>query len=447
MRALFLLLLAGIALAGEPFADGETVVFVGDSITHDGRWLRCIADFYATRFPDRRVAIINAGIAGDTAGGALARLDADVLRWKPTTAVVMLGMNDCGRDAYRPGSDGDPQMLAIRERSLAAYGANMGKLATRLRAASGKLILVTPSPYEDTAQLPQANLPGANGGLARGAATLAAIAATSGAALTDLHGPMTALDRERQRQDPAFTLVGPDRVHPGSPGHLVMAWLFLKAQGVPGLVSRTEIDARARTAKAENAALTAPTFAEGEITFTLAARALPFPIANDARPALAVAGIVDDLDREELVVAGLGDGSWRVEIDGAAVGSYSGTELARGVNLALVDKTPQYRQAVKVQSMNEERRSVERRLRSVAMAEWRTFKPGEVDTTDAAQLAAAIDRKLASQPPAWIRKVLEEAKASLADVPALRERVLAMSEEVRKAARPVPHRYRVVRVI
>lgn len=436
---------AGEPAALAPFADGEVVVFVGDSITHDGRWHRCIADFYATRFPDRHVVFINAGIAGDNASGVLLRVDADVLRWKPSTAVVMLGMNDCGRDAYRPGSDADQQFLAIRERSLTSYHDNMLKLATQLRAATRHLILATPSPYEDTAKLAAANLPGANGGLHRGAEMVKAIAASTKADVVDFHAPMTAIGLDRQRQDPAFSLIGPDRVHPASPGHLVMAWLLLKAQGVPALVSRTEIDVKTRTAKAEKAAISAATFSDAAITFTLAGTCLPFPITDDARPALAYTSIEADLDREELMIANLTEGLWQIEIDGAAIGSYSAADLGKGVNLALVNKTPQYRQALKVQMMNEERRNVERRLRSVAMVEYRLFKPGEVDLSDPAKVTAAIDQRLAAKPAEWIRKVLEECRSSRAEVPALREQVLAMSETIRLAAQPKPHAYRIIR--
>jgi lysophospholipase L1-like esterase len=442
--------LALVAWAGEPvvlapFADGEVVVFVGDSITHDGRWHRCIADFYATRYPDRHIVFINAGIAGDNASGTLLRVDADVLRWKPSTAVVMLGMNDCGRDAYRPGSDTDQQMLAIRERSLTNYHDNMLKLATQLRAATRHLILITPSPYEDTAKLIAPNLPGANGGLRRGAEMVSGIADSTKAALVDVHAPMTAMNLDGQRQDPAFSLIGPDRVHPASPGHLVMAWLLLKAQGVPALVSRTEIDAKTRSAQAEHAAVSAATFSDGSITFTLAGKCLPFPITDDARPALAYTSIEADLDREELMVANLADGLWRIEIDGAAIGNYGAADLGKGVNLALVNKTPQYRQALLVQMMNEERRNLEQRLRSVAMVEYRLFKSGEVDLSDPAKVMAAIDQRLAAKPAEWIRKVLEECRSSRAQVPALREQVLAMSETIRLAAQPKPHTYRIIR--
>lgn len=446
LRLLLLGLVLQVAVAAEPlrpFADGEVVVFVGDSITHDGRWHRYIAEFYATRFPDRRIIFVNAGVSGDVAGGALQRLDADILSWKPSAAVVMLGMNDVGRDAYRPGSDGDVQMQAIRERHLATYADNLGKLTAKLGAACQRLVLVTPSPYEDTATLAAANLPGCNAALGRAAKSVTRMAAERQAGLVDLHAPMTALDRLRQQQDPAFTLIGADRVHPGSPGHLVMAWLFLKAQGVPALVSRTVADVQARTVQAENATITETAFQDGGLAFTLAARCLPFPLSDDARPALAYAAIEADLDREEVQVTHLSAGTWTVEIDGIPVGTWTAAELLKGVNLGLNAKTPQYRQALLVQRLCEERRTLEHRLRAVAMVEYRVFKPGEVDLTRPEQVAAVIEQRLAANPTPYLRKMLEECRNSRPEVAALRERVRAMSESIRLAAQPKSHKYRI----
>lgn len=448
LRCIVLALLVQVVVASEPlrpFADGDVVAFVGDSITHDGRWHRYIAEFYATRFPDRRIICINAGISGDVVGGALQRLDADVLSWKPTTAVIMLGMNDVGRDAYRPGSDGDAQMQGIRERHLTTYADNLAKLATRLGAACPRLVLVTPSPYEDAATLAAANLPGCNAALGRAAQSVVRLAEERQAGVVDLHTPMTALDRLRQRQEPGFTLIGPDRVHPGSPGHLVMAWLFLKAQGVPALISRTVADVAARTVSAENAAISDAAYQDGGLSFTLAARCLPFPIADDARPALAYAAIETDLDREELQVAQLAAGAWTVEIDGAPVGTWTAAELATGVNLGLNARTPQYRQALNVQRLCEERRTLEHRLRAVAMVEYRMFKPGEVDLTRPDLVAAAIEQRLAANPAPYLRKMLEECRASRPEVATLRERVRAMSESIRLAAQPKSHKYRIFR--
>ena len=49
------------------FEEGERVVFVGNSITHGGHYHSFIWLYYMTRFPDKPITIMNAGIGGESA--------------------------------------------------------------------------------------------------------------------------------------------------------------------------------------------------------------------------------------------------------------------------------------------------------------------------------------------------------------------------------------------
>ncbi len=217
--------------APKPFVDGDTVCFLGDSITHGGQWHRFIELFYASRFPERAITMVNCGIGGDQAGGALKRLDWDVLVHQPTVVVIMLGMNDIGHGSYE-NPNPTPEMLAAREKSITSYRGNMEALIKAIQARSkAAIILVKPSPYDETAELAKPARKGANGALGRCSEICEELAAAHGAAVVDFHGPMTRLMAEGQKIDPKYALVGGDRVHPGPPGHLVMASLFLRAQG------------------------------------------------------------------------------------------------------------------------------------------------------------------------------------------------------------------------
>lgn len=442
---LVLPLVAAEPAAAPPFADGEVVALVGDSITHNGRWHRYLADYYATRFPGRTVRFFNCGISGDSAGGVLARLDADILVHKPTAAVVMLGMNDVGRDSYKEGTDTDAKVVARRKQSLDGYQANMAKLVERLKAGGvQRLVLVTPSPFDQTARLPKENLPGVNDALARCGVFVAGLAARNGAGVVDLNGPMTALNRERQTADPAFTLVGADRVHPGPPGHLVMAWLFLKAQGAPALVSRTVLDVQARRAVAvEGATVDNLAWRDDGVTFTLAEQVLPWPIEADARKALAWAPITRDLNRQELVVTGLPAGRHVLSIDGTVVGDWSAADLATGVDLAAIATTPQAVQARAVQVLCEERRAIQASLRSIAYVELKWFKPGTVDFKDAAATSAALDGFVAKggATAGYYRSVAETYRKTKPDAPRMWRRVDELTGLIRAAAQPVQHRF------
>lgn len=218
--------------APKPFADGDTVCFLGDSITHGGSYHRFIELFYVSRQPEKKINIINCGIGGDRADGALKRLDWDVLVHQPTVIAIMLGMNDIGHGSYDSPTP-TPEMLAAREQSITAYRKNMTALVEAIQKRSkASIILIKPSPYDETAEIPgKPARKGANGALAKCADICGELAQKYNAAVVDFHGPMTKLMTEGQKLDPGFALVGRDRVHPGPPGHLVMASLFLRAQG------------------------------------------------------------------------------------------------------------------------------------------------------------------------------------------------------------------------
>ena len=79
--------------------DGDCIVFLGDSITHQRLYTQYVEDFFYTRFPVKRIKFHNAGVGGAKAWDALERFDRDVAAYKPKYVTVLLGMND-GR--YQP---------------------------------------------------------------------------------------------------------------------------------------------------------------------------------------------------------------------------------------------------------------------------------------------------------------------------------------------------------
>jgi acyl-CoA thioesterase-1 len=94
------LLPAAVIAAGWPACtagEGPLVAFLGDSLTsgwrlpEDEAYPALVARDLAAR--GRAIRVINAGVSGDTAGRALARLPA-VLKHRPDVLVVALGAND-----------------------------------------------------------------------------------------------------------------------------------------------------------------------------------------------------------------------------------------------------------------------------------------------------------------------------------------------------------------
>ncbi len=139
-----------------PFANGDTVCYVGDSITHGGTYHSIVTLFYATRFPDRAIQYFNCGIGGDRAAAIMSderyRLNVDILAHKPTAATIMLGMNDVNRALYSADKTGE-DVEQQKQKALDAYRDSMRKLIESLQKAGARITLIAPSIYDDTAVL------------------------------------------------------------------------------------------------------------------------------------------------------------------------------------------------------------------------------------------------------------------------------------------------------
>ena len=380
----------------EPFRDGDTVVFFGDSLTHGGRFHKYMADFYRTRYPGRRVRFVNSGIGGDTAGGALKRIPEDVAEYDPTWVVFHFGMNDVARWTYCDASS--PALLRGRAAAYDNFCRNFDSLVTEVAKAAprAKFIYLTPTIYDDTAipaHIPEeapdwakVNQKGCSVALSIMAGHVLLMAERDGVPGIDLHSPMQNCLMKRRPADPRFMLTRFDRVHPEAPGHAIMAWTFLKAQGVDPVVSDVAVDASAsRVAKCVNAEVSDVVAAGGGVAFTVLAKSLPFPVAEEAAGLVDEFDVAGELNREIVAVANLAPGHYAMAVDGRPVGEWTSKELAAGVNLAFNAKTPQYAQAREVFDANERNACVEKTLRDHHRARW--AYSGKVDVDDVAAFA------------------------------------------------------------
>lgn len=83
---------------------GQTVLFIGDSITDCGRraaekplgsgYVKLFSDFMTIREPQKDISIINKGIGGNTVIDLQNRWTDDVLRFKPDWLSIKVGIND-----------------------------------------------------------------------------------------------------------------------------------------------------------------------------------------------------------------------------------------------------------------------------------------------------------------------------------------------------------------
>jgi lysophospholipase L1-like esterase len=339
--------LAASVVAGEFFIkDGDRIVFLGDSITEQRLYTTYIEAYALTRHPDWKLWFRNVGWGGDTSwlrqrahpdekqlfaadessqqrmiedsvGRGLTR---DVLPLKPTVVTIKFGMNDF---AYQK----------FREDIFMAYVRSQTQLAKVLEANGARVAFLTPQPIEDKRPDPDKDVK--NQSLRQFSDGLKDVAAKQGATFVDQFDPYMAIMLRERAADPAAIIGGGDAVHPGPAGHTIMAWAILKVLGAPALVSGAKIDGAAgKVLAAEGCRVANLKSNKGTVSFDRSDDALPMPVDPKAEAALKLAPILQDLNRYELQVTGLPEGTYELSINGEPAGKVSSEDLAKGWNLA-----------------------------------------------------------------------------------------------------------------
>jgi lysophospholipase L1-like esterase len=331
--------------------DGDTLVFLGDSITHQCLYTQYVEDYFYTRFPGKRLHFHNAGVGGDRAKDALIRFDEDVASFKPKFVTILLGMNDGSYTNYQqPIFDTyQKDMITVLDR-IAGSGAIAVPMTPTMFDARAKRM----SNKANAAQEPRDTY--YNGVLALYGAWLREQADVRGLGFVDLWSPLNNLTMEQRKKDAAFTLIK-DAVHPGPDGQVIMAMSILNDMVERTPVSRVTIRPQGAKfiANATNGAVTELQGGPDGISFTFAAKALPWVLPPDAAAGYKLGKAGHQLSAERFTVVGVKPGKHELKIDGQAIGTFTDVRLAAGVELEENEKTPQYQQALKVALLNKQR--------------------------------------------------------------------------------------------
>ncbi|RYY55106.1 MAG: GDSL family lipase [Chitinophagaceae bacterium] len=388
------------------FKAGDRISFTGNSITENGFYGLYIWQYYQLHFPNERILVMNKGIGGDVAAGILARLEDDVLVKKPTVIVLTFGMNDSRYFEYYNAPE-----TSVRNEAIATSLKNYEAIEKKLLALPGvKKVIMTSSPYDETMGGNKNRFTGKYKTMEGIARFQEASAVKNKWGFVDLMRPMQAINEREQKRDTNYTLTGPDRIHPGNAGHMAMAWLFLKNQGLSGTVV-ADVSVNARTARLQrsvNAKVSGLKKTATGVSFSYLAKSLPFPTDSNTRvwenpqrqyEALAVIPFTEEMNRENLQVTGLDESAgYGLLIDGQPVADFTGKELASGINLALLSNTPQYQQAKQVAELNFQYRDLEQKLRAYVWLQTNYFRPRKMMYQDD---QVALDSILAAAPKDW----------------------------------------------
>ncbi len=384
-----------------PWADGQRVVFLGDSITQAGHYIEDLEAYLYTRFPDRKYDILNLGLSAETASGLnepgigqprpeiLERLDRILQRTRPNLVFVCYGMND---GIYHPP---DPERLR-------AYQSGMNQVIDRIQRDGADCTVLTPPPFDPRPILDRVRPIGARGysyhtpfsaydTVLNSFSDWLVSKRSVGWSVIDLHGALNRAVDTIVLTNPGFT-ISPDGVHPDASGHWLMAQEILRSWNVPAEVDSATINIQAQEPPTGSIAM----IRDGaRIKLSWKTR---IPMPHDPEwnfPLDELVKIDDRFNRHRLAVKGLESGRYTLLEDRGPgqepthLGSFGSAELARGLNLIRLPELSTNRRATRLRE-----RVVERhRLLNLAWVEAIGHvppRPENVPTLSEAQEQARI---------------------------------------------------------
>lgn len=339
------------------FRDGDIAGFIGDSITHaeytDINYVEFLYQYYLSRFPDREIEFRTLGTNGYTVRNVLETYDRDPAFRGINRAVILLGMNE-----------------ALQEISVEAYIADMERLITRLKEdglRGGDILVLSPTPYDQTCALNYDKnghpYQTSDDRLSAYTEQLEVKTAEWGVQYIDLHTPLKKLYTEVQREDAKQTLTRGDCIHPGASAHMMMAYEILKGLGAGEGFSEITISEEQKKG-AENVYRS-----ERGIRLTWKPERLPAFASDEFLELCRQIPSAEGFGREMLRAEGLLQGAvYEAALGDCILGSFTGGELAEGIELAAGEGNPLQNAARAIHEKTKKRQKLGAEYRSAVYA-------------------------------------------------------------------------------
>jgi lysophospholipase L1-like esterase len=392
-RLYLLALLGPLAFGPAPAAraddfavrDGDTVAFMGDSITAARTYGKIIENYTLLRYPERKVRFLNVGIGGDTAAGGLKRLERDVFANKVTLLTVAFGINDIGWGLYADDEHKRRYLDSIRGIVEACK-----QHGVRVYICSAAVTAADPNKSEGDF-------------LQKMCDEGMAISRSLGGQAIDVQRTMRAIQKKvwaaNERvadKSKHATQHAADGIHLNDLGQLAMAFAILKGLGAPTDVSAAAIDAQGpKLLQAKGCAVTDLAAKDGTLEFTRLDEGLPLNNGLFFSLNFRFVPIPDELNRYLLTIANLPLGRYEVVADGRSAGAFTAEQLAAGVNIASSTADawqpggPWNAQADLLRSLTDARHEV-----TTAKTHSRVFLPGSLAADQLGRQADTFDDQI-----------------------------------------------------
>ncbi len=335
MKSRWLALLASLVFttfvcADFAIRDGDTVVFLGDSITAARQYSKVIENYTLLRFPERKVRFVNAGKGGETAKLSLERLEQAVFAEGATLVTVAYGVNDIGWGMKADEAHKKEYLDAITE-----LVERCQKRGVRVFICSAAITAEAPDKAE-------------KGFLQMMCDEGLSLAKTRGAGTIDVQRTMRSVQRRvlaanaKQADKSKHTkLHADDGLHLNDLGQMAMAFAILKGLDAPADVSSATVDSASGSILAtQNCRVTDVRRTTNGLSFTRLDERLPLNLA----PLWMLQGMFiplsDELNRYLLTVKNLPSGRFEVLAGERPLGTWTAEALSRGINIASATADP-----------------------------------------------------------------------------------------------------------
>ena len=332
--------------------EGDTVVFSGDSITHQCMYTQYVGNFLYTRYHDKKLHLFNSGISGDKAIDLLDRFEEDLAFQKPQWVSILLGMND-GR--YK----------AFEQENFDTYKKDMSTILDKLKGINAIPVILTPTMFDQQQYRIRSQdknftfnrlnaHPDYNAKLGMYAGFLRSTANDRDLNVVDFWGPMNDITADFRQKEKNFTL-SPDSIHPDPNGQAIMAAML--AEYFAG-----ERDALFYRFNAGNTNKLKLTITPKHLPWVLPATGekgpAPYHYVDNPIPGMKAALEGKTFHKETLIITGLTSGRYDVLMnDNIVFKGITNIDLARGLELQLNEKSPTYQQSLAIAMLNNKRNS------------------------------------------------------------------------------------------
>ena len=355
--------------------DTWVVGLVGASTVQAGWYSAFLYQYYATRYPDKNIVLLNKGSAGCTAWDIYKRLNWDIFNEDDPLGygacdeiTIMVGANDLSYGMYTDGKmaedeyeahyDGKkkyqnnpakansyvPDMTRKVEECFNTY-----KRVVKWCKEHDKKVTFTPMTLYDESDAFESTLSygvcyGSNHAFGMLSDRLEAYAKEEGIPFIDTWGLSNEYTNTIRANypDAKTVITGTDGLHHSMNGGYMIGYIIANQQEQDDVVAKVEINVASKEANAETATVSDLAVSATKVSYTYLPKALPMYAKASGYEFAEKYGvdITNTMNREIIKVVGLDAGNYTIKMDGKTIADVTAEQLSQGVNIACLENNP-----------------------------------------------------------------------------------------------------------